>query len=116
MPTPPGRERDDPVAAADNGGPDGWALLERVIAGAPEHLLPGGRLVVTLFAFLGVKRALARLEAAGLAPSIVAREIHGFPRLGYERLEHIRRHDMEGTLPPGTPATVERYVLQGVRG
>src|SRR6185503_3624802 len=33
MPTPPGRERDDPVAAADNGGADGWALLDRVIAG-----------------------------------------------------------------------------------
>src|ERR671919_2385233 len=32
MPTPPGRDRDDPEAAADNGGPDGWAVLDRVIA------------------------------------------------------------------------------------
>src|SRR5205085_4884835 len=29
MPTPPGRDRDDAEAAADNGGPDGWALLDR---------------------------------------------------------------------------------------
>jgi len=57
---------DDPVAAADNGGADGWALLDRVIEGADRHLNPGGRLVFTLFAFLGLKRARARLQAAGL--------------------------------------------------
>jgi release factor glutamine methyltransferase len=32
MPTPPERERADATAAADNGGRDGWALLDRVIA------------------------------------------------------------------------------------
>ena len=63
MPTPPGRERDDPSAAADNGGVDGWELLDRVIAGAPAHLRPGGRLVFTLFGFLGPKGACARLGA-----------------------------------------------------
>jgi len=116
MPTPPGRERDDPAAAADNGGADGWALLDRVIAGAPAHLRPGGRLVFTLFGFLGPDRACARLAAAGLAPSILARETHGFPRIGYERLEHIRRLDVEGALPAaGVPATVDRLVVQGVK-
>jgi len=116
MPTPPGRERDDPSAAADNGGVDGWALLDRVIAGAPAHLEPGGRLVFTLFGFLGPKGACVRLEAAGLEPSILARETHGFPRIGYERLEHIRGLDIEGALPTaGVPATVERLVVQGTR-
>jgi release factor glutamine methyltransferase len=116
MPTPPGRERDDPAAAADNGGIDGWELLDRVIAGAPDHLRPGGRLVFTIFGFLGPKRACARLEAAGLEPSILARETHGFPRIGYERLEHIRGLDAEGMLPvAGIPATVERLVVQGLR-
>jgi release factor glutamine methyltransferase len=116
MPTPPGRERDDAAAMADNGGPDGWALLDRIIAGAPAHLDSGGRLVFTLFAFLGLGAALRKLEAAGLEPSVVATETHGFPRIGYERLDHIRALDAGRTLPPaGTPATVDRHVVQGVK-
>jgi hypothetical protein len=116
MPTPPGREREDPAAAADNGGVDGWELLDRVIAGAPAHLETGGRLVFTMFGFLGPKGACARLEAAGLEPSILARETHNFPRIGYERLDHIRGLDAEATLPAaGMPATVERLVVQGIR-
>jgi release factor glutamine methyltransferase len=116
MPTPPGRERTDAVAAADNGGPDGWSLLDRVIAGAPAHLRPGGRLVFTLFGFLGIKAALGKLADAGLEPAILGQETQAFPRIGYERLEHIRAHDVEGTLPrSGWPATVERYVVQGTK-
>ena len=69
-----------------------------------------------MFAFLGPKGACARLEAAGLEPSILARETQGFPRIGYERLDHIRGLDAEGVLPAaGMPATVERLLLQGVR-
>src|SRR5262249_55290519 len=110
MPTPPGRERGDAVAAADNGGRDGWKLLDRVIDGAPRHLNPGGRLVFTLFAFLGVKAAHDKLQAAGLEPTVLGRETQSFPRIGYERLEHIRTFDAEGTLPSlGLPSTVERY-------
>jgi release factor glutamine methyltransferase len=115
MPTPPARERDDWMAAADNGGVDGWAVLDRVIAGAHAHLRPGGRLLVTVFAFLGERRGLARLEAAGLAPRVAARETHPFPRLGYERLEHLRTHDAEAALPRGVPRTVDRLLLEGRR-
>jgi release factor glutamine methyltransferase len=116
MPTPPGLERTDAAAAADNGGRDGWSLLDRVIAGAPAHLRPGGRLVFTLFAFLGVKAALAKLAEAGFEPTILGQETQAFPRIGYERLEHIRALDAEATLPQrGLPDTVERYVIQGVR-
>lgn len=116
MPTPPGREREDAAAMADNGGADGWALLDRIIAGAPAHLLPGGRLVFTLFGFLGVKAALRKLEAAGLEAAVVATEAQGFPRIGYERLEHIRSVDAERTLPTaGVPTTVDRHVVQGVK-
>jgi release factor glutamine methyltransferase len=116
MPTPPDRERPDAVAAADNGGRDGWSLLDRVIAGAPAHLRPGGRLVFTLFGFLGIKAALGKLADAGLEPAILGQETQAFPRIGYERLEHIRAVDAEGTLPrSGLPATVERYVVQGTK-
>lgn len=116
MPTPPGRERDDGAAAADNGGLDGWSILDRVIDGAADHLVPGGRLVFTIFAFLGRKRALAKLEARGFVPSVVATEVQGFPRIGYERIEHLRSVDTEGTLPAREmPRTVERLVIEGRR-
>jgi release factor glutamine methyltransferase len=116
MPTPPDRERDDAEAAADNGGPDGWRLLDRVIREAPGFLVPGGRLVFILFGFLGLEGARRRLRAAGLEPEVVARESHAFPRIGYERLEHLRAIDAEGTIPRDRlPRTVERYVLLGRR-
>ena len=114
MPTPPGRERADAVAAADNGGLDGWALLDRVIAGAASHLRPRGRLVFSIFAFLGRKHAFGKLEAAGFVPAIVASELQSFPRIGFERLDHLRALDDEGTIPPaGVPASVERFIVQG---
>jgi release factor glutamine methyltransferase len=113
MPTPPGRERGDATAAADNGGIDGWEVLDRLIAGAPAHLVPGGRFVTTIFAFLGRKAAFAKLEAAGLTPRVIGTETQGFPRIGYERLDHLRGLDAEGTLPPGMPERVERLVLEG---
>jgi release factor glutamine methyltransferase len=116
MPTPPRRERADPLAAADNGGRDGWEILDRVIAGAPAHLAPGGRLVFTIFAFLGRKAAFARLEAVGLTPRIVAAETQSFPRIGYERLEYLRTLDPEATLPgAGFPERSERFVIEGRR-
>ena len=115
MPTPPGRERSDPAAAADNGGPDGWQVLDRLITGAPDHLAPGGALVFTIFAFLGRKAAFARLEAVGLTPRVLGSEVQSFPRIGYERLEHLRTMDAEGALPSGTPSTVERFVIEGRR-
>jgi release factor glutamine methyltransferase len=114
MPTPPERERDDAEAAADNGGLDGWALLDRVIREAPAHLEPGGRLLLTLFGFLGIERARATLRAAGLDPAVLARETHPFPRIGYERLDHLRTVDPERTIPRDTlPRSVERYVVAG---
>jgi release factor glutamine methyltransferase len=113
MPTPPGRERADATAAADNGGVDGWEILDRLIAGAPAHLAPGGRLVFTIFAFLGGKAAFARCEAAGLTARIVASETQSFPRIGYERLDHLRAVDGEGTLGSGMPEHVERFVIEG---
>ena len=114
MPTPPGLDREDWMARADNGGVDGWAMLDRIIRGAPEHLKPGGRLIFSIFDFLGVRRAHDELMAVGLTPSIVARETQSFPRLGYERLDHIRSLDAEGTVPKdGWPKTVERVMVCG---
>ena len=116
MPTPPGRERDDAAAAADNGGIDGWEVLDRIIAGAPAHLAPGGRLVFSIVAVLGRKTAFAKIEAAGLVPAVVASETQAFPRIGYERLDHLRALDAERTLAgSGVPTAVERLLIEGRR-
>jgi release factor glutamine methyltransferase len=116
MPTPARREREDAEAAADNGGPDGWALLDRIIRQSPAYLVPRGRLLFTLFAFLGIEGARVRLRAAGLDPVVVAREPQPFPRIGYERLDYLRTLDPEGTIPRDVlPRLVDRYVVAGHR-
>ena len=116
MPTPAGRDREDAEAAADNGGVDGWALLDRVIAGAPAHLERNGRLIFSIFDFLGLENAHAKLEAVGFTLRVLARETQSFPRIGYERLDHLRSIDREATLPArGLPRTVERFIVEGTR-
>ncbi|RPI01647.1 MAG: methyltransferase domain-containing protein [Zetaproteobacteria bacterium] len=113
LPTPPDREWNDPRSGIDNGGPDGWLLLDRIIRECPSFLKPGGRLVFTLFGFLGVEQALERLRAAGLQPSIVARDDQSLPRLARERLEHIRSVSPDSTRLEGRPSTCERLVVCG---
>lgn len=113
MPAPPGRnDLKDPRLLADDAGADGWAILDRILRGAPEHLRPGGRLLFTSFAFLGIRRALAKVEAAGLQGWIVGRELHPFPRVGLERFDHIRSLDDEGTIrEEGGRLFAERLVV-----
>lgn len=114
MPTPRGRERKDAAAAADNGGLDGWEIIDRVLEGARDHLAPRGRILFSIFAFLGRERALARLKTLGFEPSIIACEVQGFPRIGYERLDHLRSVDAERTIPvDALPETVERFIVEG---
>ena len=112
-PTPPDREWDDAQSRMDNGGPDGCAVLDLIIHEAPKYLKPQGRLVFTMFEFLGEERALEKLGAAGLEPRVIAREEQPFPRIARERLEYIRSLDAEGSLPPGRPTTCSRLVLCG---
>ncbi|MBI3013645.1 MAG: methyltransferase [Candidatus Tectomicrobia bacterium] len=117
MPVPPSRERGDPQALPDNGGTDGWAILDRIITAAPEYLKPAGCLVFTLFDFLGQEKAFAKLGRAGLNPRLLARELQWFPRLGYERLDHLRAIDEEGTIPQGNqPLHCWRLVIAGAKG
>jgi release factor glutamine methyltransferase len=54
-------------------GTTGRALLDRLIAGAPAHLTPGGVLLVTHSSVNCEGATLARMRAAGLEPSVVER-------------------------------------------
>jgi len=97
----------------DNGGRDGWAVLDRIIHEAPMYLKPQGCLVFIMFEFLREERVREKLAAAGLEPCVIAREEQPFPRIARERLEYIRSLDAEGSLPPGRPTTCSRPVLCG---
>jgi hypothetical protein len=47
-------------------------------------------------------------------PAILGSEQQGFPRIGYERIEHLRVVDAEGTLARSdVPRTVERLAIEG---
>lgn len=87
--------------------------MDLIIHEAPKYLKPQGRLVFTMFEFLGEERALEKLGAVGLEPCVIAREEQPFPRIARERLEYIRSLDAEGSLPPGCPTTCSRLVLRG---
>lgn len=60
---------DDVVAA----GPDGLALLRRILAGAADHLRPGGELVTIAQLLCDDDGPLLESELEGLAPSLDAR-------------------------------------------
>jgi release factor glutamine methyltransferase len=113
MPTPPEREWNDPQSRIDNGGPDGWLLLDRIIRESPRYLKPRGRLAFTLFDFLGIENGMEKLRAAGLVPRIVSREEQRFPRLARERLEHIRSVSPDAACLPRLPSTCSRLILCG---
>ena len=54
-------------------GRDGRALLDRIIDEAPEHLRPGGVLLLTHSTLIGERETLERLRAAGLHAEVVER-------------------------------------------
>ena len=51
-------------------GPDGRALLDRLISEAPAHLAPGGVLLVVHSTINGESRTLELLRARGLEPEV----------------------------------------------
>jgi release factor glutamine methyltransferase len=55
------------------GGRDGRLILDRLIAEAPEHLRPGGFLLIVTSSILGTDQTLDAMTSAGLEPDIVAR-------------------------------------------
>lgn len=69
---PPEAREFEPAVALD-GGPDGTDVLNRVIAGAPEWLAPGG-LVLVEVGRAQVTAVTDRLRRRGLTPQVVADE------------------------------------------
>lgn len=70
----PGRDPDAArgVSRAWHAGPDGRALLDPLIAGAPAHLKLGGTLLIVHSEVNGIAETEAAMRAAGLEASILA--------------------------------------------
>lgn len=65
-------ERPAGIERATEAGPDGRRFLDRLIDAAPDHLRPGGVLLVVHSSVNGTDRSLERLERAGLVPDVAA--------------------------------------------
>jgi release factor glutamine methyltransferase len=79
-------------------GLDGRAVLDRVIAGAPAHLRPGGALLLVHSSICGADRTLEALAGAGLEAEVRAR--HRGP-LGPLLKERVGLLEERALLAPG---------------
>jgi release factor glutamine methyltransferase len=86
------------LARATEAGRDGRVLLDRLIAAAPAHLRPGGRLLVVHSSLNGTEKTLFRMRDAGLSPDVAARR-HG--RLGPILSARTELLEERGLLAPG---------------
>jgi len=97
----PSVEEELPGAGASRaweGGHDGRVFLDRLIADAPEHLRPGGTLLLVTSSILGTDRTLAACAAAGLAAEVVARRRGP---LGPLMAGRVRALEQRGLVAPG---------------
>jgi release factor glutamine methyltransferase len=85
-------------ARAWDAGRDGRALLDRICEAAPEHLAPGGVLLVVHSSLLGYERTAELLEAGGLEVDLAAQERGPLGPLMNGRRAHL---EAVGMLDPG---------------
>lgn len=83
---------------ATEAGPDGRRFVDRLIDRAPDHLRPGGVLLVVHSSVNGVEPSLERLERNGLEPGLAARRRGPLGPILAARAEVLERR---GLLEPG---------------
>jgi release factor glutamine methyltransferase len=76
------------------GGADGRAILDRIIAGAAEHLRPDGVTLVVHSSVCGIERSLDRFAAAGLDATVTERRRGPLGPLLASRAEELRRRGL----------------------
>jgi release factor glutamine methyltransferase len=94
-------ESDEPprgVARAWDAGHDGRELLDPLLAAAPDHLNPGGALLVVHSSITGEQRTLDAMRAGGLEPTVLRRERSELGPLHGSRVDVLERR---GLLEPG---------------
>ena len=85
-------------ARAWDAGRDGRALLDRICEQAPDHLLPGGVLLVVHSSLLGCDRTAELLSAGGLEVDLAARRRGPLGPLMNGRRRFL---EAQGLLAPG---------------
>ena len=80
-------------------GRDGRLILDRLIAEAPEHLRPGGFLLIVSSSVLGTDRTLSALTDAGLEDADVVAHRRG--PLGPLMTARVHALEADGLLAPG---------------
>jgi len=101
----------DGAERAWDAGRDGRAFLDRICAAAPEHLRPGGSLLVLHSSLCGTWRTEAALAAGGLEVDVVLRHRGA---LGPIMRERASRLWADGRLAPGS-LQEEIVVVRGRR-
>jgi release factor glutamine methyltransferase len=99
LPSPDGSGAVRGPARHIEGGFDGRELLDRIIAGAPAHLNPGGVLIVTHSSINGEEATLETMRSAGLEPRVLDR-VPG--PLGPLLADRARTLEERGLLEPGS--------------
>jgi release factor glutamine methyltransferase len=93
LPAPPGvaRRRGD---RAWNAGDDGRTVIDRIIDQLPEHLAPGGSVLLIQSSVTGTRETLDRLAGAGLEPAIVERRRGPLGPLMADRVDYLIREGL----------------------
>ena len=79
-------------------GPDGRAVLDRIVAGVADVLAPGGDLLLVQSSVAGVPATLDGLRAAGLTAAVAARATHPFGPVMSRRADLL---EARGLVEPG---------------
>jgi release factor glutamine methyltransferase len=77
-------------------GHDGRVLLDRIIAEAPDHLRPGGFVLLVHSSIIGTERTLEGLAAGGLEAEVVARRRGPLGPLMSARVHLLRERGLLG--------------------
>jgi len=88
LPVPP----DSPLQRGDrawNAGENGRAVIDRIIERLPEHLAPGGSVLLVQSSITGTRETLDHLSDAGLEPTIVERRRGPLGKLLAARVDYL---------------------------
>jgi release factor glutamine methyltransferase len=88
VPTPPGIHARG-GARAWEGGPRGRDLLDRICAGAADHLRPGGEVLIVHSQLADIERTLALLRRGGLAAEVIAEQLGPYGAIVRSRMAFL---------------------------